>query len=82
METKLCWHCNDCGILTRCENECRVEEEQYVEGDVEPCVYCAEGDAHVEVMPSDYEECGECGFDHAYAPDEASLAHATLSRAE
>lgn len=30
-------------------------------------------------LPSDYEPCRECGFDHAYEPVEARLAHEDLS---
>lgn len=26
-------------------------------------------------LPEDYEACGECGFDHAYEPHEASVYH-------
>lgn len=28
-----------------------------------------------EDLPADYEECGECGFDHSYEPQEAFEAH-------
>lgn len=31
-----------------------------------------------EWSPSDYEECGECGFDHGYEPLEAEMAHAQI----
>jgi len=29
-------------------------------------------------LPEDYEECGECGYDHAYEPEEAKKAHEKL----
>lgn len=35
-------------------------------------------DEEDDAMPSDYEECGECGFDHAYEPLEAEMAHAEI----
>lgn len=28
-----------------------------------------------DALPPDYEPCGECGFDHAYEPEESSEAH-------
>lgn len=28
-----------------------------------------------QVLPADYEECGECGYDHEYEPEEARVAH-------
>lgn len=29
-------------------------------------------------LPEDYEECGQCGFDHAYNPKESAEAHKEL----
>lgn len=29
-------------------------------------------------LPDDYEQCGECGFDHSYEWNEANKAHALL----
>lgn len=26
-------------------------------------------------LPSNYEECGECGYDHSYEPEESFRAH-------
>ena len=26
-------------------------------------------------LPSDYEPCGECGYDHAYEPEQAFAHH-------
>lgn len=26
-------------------------------------------------LPTDYEACGTCGFDHEYEPEEARIAH-------
>lgn len=26
-------------------------------------------------LPSDYEACGECGYDHSYEPVESAMAH-------
>jgi len=37
------------------------------------CVACLKATGE---LPSDYEACGECGFDHAYEPAEAMQAHA------
>lgn len=34
--------------------------------------------ADEDAMPSDYEEFGECGFDHGYEPFEAQMAHAEI----
>jgi site-specific DNA-methyltransferase (adenine-specific) len=31
-----------------------------------------------ENLPTDYEACGECGFDHGYEPEEAVQAHMTM----
>jgi len=31
-----------------------------------------------EDLPSDYEVCDECGFDHGYEPHEAQMAHAEI----
>lgn len=31
-------------------------------------------------LPSDYECCGVCGFDHAYEPNEAQAVHDKLDR--
>lgn len=28
--------------------------------------------------PEDYERCGECGYDHAYEPQESQKAHEGL----
>lgn len=28
-----------------------------------------------EELPADYEQCGECGFDHEYEPEEAAKIH-------
>lgn len=33
-------------------------------------------------VPSDYEACGECGFDHGYESREADAAHAKLTAEE
>lgn len=33
-------------------------------------------------LPSDYEECGTCGFDHEYSPREAYLEHLRLEDQE
>lgn len=33
-----------------------------------------------EALPSDYESCGTCGFDHAYEPTEAQAVHDNLDR--
>lgn len=30
-------------------------------------------------LPSDYEQCGSCGFDHAYEPVESRKAHMQLT---
>ncbi len=30
----------------------------------------------MDKLPSDYESCGECGFDHEYEPTEANRWHA------
>lgn len=27
------------------------------------------------LLPQDYQPCGECGFDHAYEPEEANASH-------
>lgn len=35
-----------------------------------------------EEMPVDYEECGECGYDHSYEPHEAREAHGALRMAK
>lgn len=72
--TKLAWRCTDCGTLTR-----DIGDGDYKEGDSEPCVFCPNGTAIVEVLPSDYEECGECGFDHDYASEEAWEKHAEIA---
>lgn len=32
-------------------------------------------DNSVEDLPEDYEQCGECGYDHQYEPEEAFNAH-------
>ncbi len=32
----------------------------------------------MDELPSDYEPCGECEFDHAYEQDEAVRAHRRL----
>jgi hypothetical protein len=39
----------------------------------EPCANCEEHG--LSLLPADYEECGECGFDHSYEPREAFEAH-------
>lgn len=31
---------------------------------------------------TDYEPCGDCGYDHGYEQSEASAAHAALDKAE
>jgi len=31
-------------------------------------------------LPTDYEECGECGYDHEYAPAKAHSAHVLMTR--
>ena len=28
-----------------------------------------------EELPSDYEACGDCGYDHSYEQNEARMAH-------
>lgn len=36
------------------------------------------GSVKLQVLPPDYEECGEYGFDHEYSPEEAYRAHMKL----
>lgn len=48
------------------------EELEYLdEGDLTP----AQERKELENLPSDYEVCSECGFDHSYEPVEAHKAH-------
>lgn len=37
----------------------------------EGCLHCSDADP----LPDDYESCGECGFDHAYEPQQATRYH-------
>lgn len=41
------------------------------------CPVC-EGDHYDSDNDCDYEECGECGFDHTYEPREAAEAHGKI----
>lgn len=52
----------------------------HAEAGITMCETCNEADCDPHVGCSatwdDHEECGECGFDHAYEPIEAAQAHA------
>lgn len=41
-----------------------------------------EGDPLVDYVPSDYEACGECGYDHEYEYTEAHRWHSDPAHGE
>ena len=48
--TDLYWHCLQCGNHEPVEDTGGSEEEQYMLGDCEPCIYCGDGTAHVVTL--------------------------------
>jgi hypothetical protein len=41
-------------------------------------IECSDPSEASQELPSDYESCGTCGFDHAYEPNEAQTVHEKL----
>jgi hypothetical protein len=42
--------------------------------------YSMEDPHRCQCMPDDYEQCGECGYDHAYEWNDAIAIHIALDR--
>lgn len=59
LKQEMYWHCLQCGHNTKVESTGGEEEDEYRDGDHEPCIWCY-GTAHV--MPIERVACFEQGL--------------------
>ncbi len=58
--------------------------EEFARRDCDSCHSGLAGGFHrfATLGPDDYEQCGECGFDHAYEPSEAQASHVEMKKVD